>query len=120
VIAAQPFSFASLAAVLVLAGLSLLLSWRQYLDIEKGVGFACIRAYVQLMAIGGPCVLLLTRARGAFAFLSRRRARVTGPRGTGPGSTALRSRHSERRPSGARASVAANTRTVEELVQSGS
>jgi hypothetical protein len=58
-IAAQPLIFTSLAAALVLVGLALLLSWRQHLDIEKEMGFACIRAFVQLMAIAGSTLVTL-------------------------------------------------------------
>ncbi len=68
-IAAQPFSFTSLAAALVLVGLALLLSWRQHLDIEKEMGFACIRAFVQLMAIGYVINLILRADRPVYVVL---------------------------------------------------
>lgn len=68
-IAAQPFGFTSLAAALVLVGLALLLSWRQHLDIEKEMGFACIRAFVQLMAIGYVIQLILGADHPAYVVL---------------------------------------------------
>jgi len=50
--AAEPFGFTSLAAAVALVAVALLLSWWQRLDVEKDIGLACIRAFVQLMAIG--------------------------------------------------------------------
>jgi putative ABC transport system permease protein len=70
VIAAQPFGFTSLAAALVLVGLALLLSWRQQLDIEKEMGFACIRAFVQLMAIGYVIHLILRSDNPVYVVLT--------------------------------------------------
>ena len=71
-IAAQPFSFTSLTAALVLVGLALLLSWRQHLDIEREMGFACIRALVQLMAIGYVINLILRADRPVWPEPIRR------------------------------------------------
>jgi hypothetical protein len=68
-IAVQPFSFTSLAAAVVLVGLALLLSWRQHLDIETEMGFACIRAFVQLMAIGYVIHLILRADRPLYVVL---------------------------------------------------
>jgi ABC-type multidrug transport system ATPase subunit len=62
-LAAQPFSFTSVAAALLLVGLALLLSWRQHLDVEKEMAWACIRAFVQLMAIGYVIHLILRTDR---------------------------------------------------------
>jgi putative ABC transport system permease protein len=58
-IAAEPFGFSILAAALVLVAVALLLSWWQRLDVERDIGLACIRAFVQLMAIGYVIHLLL-------------------------------------------------------------
>ena len=86
-IAAQAFSLTSVGAAVLLVGLALLLSWRQKLDVEKEMAWACIRAFVQLMAIGyvislilrtnSPLyVILMVAAMLAFAaFTSARRAR---------------------------------------------
>ena len=48
----QGFSYWNVAAALVLVAIALLLSWRERLDLEKDMTIACIRAFVQLMAIG--------------------------------------------------------------------
>ncbi len=50
--AAQGFSYLNVAAALVLVAIAMLLSWRERLDLEKDMTIACIRAFVQLMAIG--------------------------------------------------------------------
>jgi putative ABC transport system permease protein len=87
VIAAQQFSYFNVAAALVLVALALLLSWRQKLDLEKDMAVACLRAFVQLMAIGYVInlifnaghtywVLLMVVAMVVFAsFTSARRAK---------------------------------------------
>ena len=51
-LAAQPFSFTSLAA-----------------DIEKEMGFACIRAFMQLVAIGYVIQLILSADHPAYVVL---------------------------------------------------
>ena len=68
-IAAQPFSFTSVGAGVLLVGLALLLSWRQKLDIEREMGWACIRAFVQLMAIGYVIQLILKADHPAWVIL---------------------------------------------------
>jgi putative ABC transport system permease protein len=51
-VAAQGFSYANVAEALVLVAIAMLLSWRERLDLERDLTVACIRAFVQLMAIG--------------------------------------------------------------------
>ena len=65
-IAAEPFSFTSVAAALLLVGVALLLSWRERLDVEKEMAWACIRAFVQLMAIGYVIHLILRTDRPIY------------------------------------------------------
>jgi putative ABC transport system permease protein len=51
-VAAQGFSYVNVAAALVLVAIAMALSWREALDLEKDLTVACLRAFVQLMAIG--------------------------------------------------------------------
>lgn len=51
-LAAQGFSYWNVAAALVLVAIAMLLSRRERLDLEKDMTIACVRAFVQLMAIG--------------------------------------------------------------------
>jgi putative ABC transport system permease protein len=67
---AEPFGFTSLAAALVLVAVALLLSWWQRLDVEKDIGFACVRAFVQLMAIGYVIHLILRTDRPLYVALT--------------------------------------------------
>jgi putative ABC transport system permease protein len=69
-IAAEPFGFGSLAAALALVGVALLLSWWQRLDVEKDIGLACIRAFIQLMAIGYVIHLILQTDEPLYVALT--------------------------------------------------
>jgi putative ABC transport system permease protein len=51
-VATQGFTYTNVAAALVLVAISMLLSRRERLDLEKEMTFACVRAFLQLMAIG--------------------------------------------------------------------
>jgi putative ABC transport system permease protein len=66
----EPFGFTSLALALVLVAVALLLSWWQRLDVEKDIGLACIRAFVQLMAIGYVIHLILQTDRPLYVALT--------------------------------------------------
>jgi putative ABC transport system permease protein len=70
VLAAEPFGFASLAAAVALVGVALLLSWWQHLDVEKDIGLACVRAFVQLMAIGYVIHLILRTDEPLYVALT--------------------------------------------------
>jgi putative ABC transport system permease protein len=69
-IADEPFGFGSLAAALALVGVALLLSWWQRLDVEKGIGLACIRAFIQLMTIGYVIHLILQTDEPLYVALT--------------------------------------------------
>ena len=51
-VATQGFSYGNVGAALVLVAIAMALSWRERLDLERDMTVACIRAFVQLMAIG--------------------------------------------------------------------
>jgi putative ABC transport system permease protein len=68
-LAAQTFSFWDVAAAVLLVGIALVLSWRQHLDIERDMAWACIRAFVQLMAIGYVIDLILGADHAAYVAL---------------------------------------------------
>ncbi len=59
VTAAEPFGLTSVAAALALVALAALLSWRQRLGVSKDIGIACIRSFVQLVAVGYVIHLIL-------------------------------------------------------------
>ncbi len=69
-IGAEPFGFASLAAALALVAVALALSWRQRLDVEKDIGLACVRAFVQLMAVGYVIHLILRTDKPLYVVLT--------------------------------------------------
>lgn len=68
--AAEPFGFTSLATALVLVAVALLLGWWQRLDVERDIGFACVRAFVQLMAIGYVIHFILRTDRQIYVILT--------------------------------------------------
>ena len=68
-IAAQTFGFTSVAAALLLVAVALLLSWHQKLGVEKDMALACVRAFVQLMAIGYVIHLILRTNRPIYVVL---------------------------------------------------
>jgi putative ABC transport system permease protein len=70
VIAAEPFGFSSLAAAVVLVAVALLLSWWQRLDVEKEIGLACVRAFIQLMAIGYVIHMILRNDEPLYVALT--------------------------------------------------
>lgn len=67
---AEPFGFTSLAAALALVAVALLLSWWQRLDVERDIGLACVRAFVQLMAVGYIIHLILQTDRPLYVALT--------------------------------------------------
>mgnify|MGYP000916972259 FL=1 len=67
---AEPFGFTSLAAALALVAVALLLSWWQRLDVERDIGLACVRAFVQLMAVGYVIHLILQTDRPLYVALT--------------------------------------------------
>lgn len=67
---AEPFGFTSLAAALALVAVALLLSWWQRLDVERDIGLACVRAFVQLMAVGYIIRLILQTDRPLYVALT--------------------------------------------------
>jgi putative ABC transport system permease protein len=50
--AVQGFSYWNVAAALALVAIAMALSWRERLGLERDMTIACMRAFVQLMAIG--------------------------------------------------------------------
>jgi putative ABC transport system permease protein len=68
-VAAEAFGFTSVGAALLLVALALLLSWRQRLGLEKETAVACVRAFVQLLAIGYVIGLVLGADRAVYVAL---------------------------------------------------
>jgi putative ABC transport system permease protein len=66
----EPFGFSSLAAALALVAVALLLSRWQRLDVERDIGLACIRAFIQLMVIGYVIHLILRTDRPLYVALT--------------------------------------------------
>jgi putative ABC transport system permease protein len=69
ILATQGFSLWNVAAALVLVAIAMLLSWRERLDLEKDMAVACIRAFVQLMAIGYIIHLIFSTKSGFWVAL---------------------------------------------------
>ncbi len=69
-VAAEVFGFTNVGAALLLVALALLLSWRQRLGLERETAVACVRAFVQLLAIGYVIGLVLGADRAAYVALT--------------------------------------------------
>lgn len=68
-VGAQAFSYWNVAAAFVLVAIAMLLSRRERLDLEKEMAVACVRAFVQLMAIGYAIHLIFNADSAAWVAL---------------------------------------------------